>query len=83
MSLTKTLQTLAAVTALVNLAKEAQKDTRITAQEWGVIMTNGVLPLLELHGVIITAPKADGVNVDVFRDRVASAISLLQFLDEQ
>lgn len=83
MNLSKTLQTLAAVNALVNLAREAQKDHRITANEWGLIITNGVLPLLELHGVTITAPRAEGVNVHVFQDRVASAIALLEFLDTE
>lgn len=52
----KTLQTLAAVTVLVNLANEAKKDRKVTHDELMMILLNGLVPLLKLHGVELDLP---------------------------
>jgi hypothetical protein len=59
MNFLKVAQTIAAVTALVSLVKQANADKRITPAEWNLILVNGLLPLLAIHGVTVPAPTGN------------------------
>lgn len=69
MDFQKMTQTLAAVAVLVKLAKQANTDRKISSQEWGNILANGVVPLLAIHGVNValepSTPLATEIRTDV------------------
>jgi hypothetical protein len=64
----KTVQTLAAVGVLVKLAKAANADRKITPQEWSNILSNGVIPLLAIHGVHVTVEPTTALATEVRTD---------------
>lgn len=83
MKIATVFQTMSAVAALVDSVKAANSDGNVSADEWLHVLSHGVMPILELHGVKVNSPlpTATVSKASEVADQVSAAIAIFQALD--